>query len=155
MISQTRPTTIFLASFAPLFQVFTFTVAAYNGASFSLIFGIVGLLMLLTSLLTASLLKRFIHKKRPPKRQEYFKPFGTYAFPSGHATGMVAVAFYILFVNQLLGLISLVIACIVMIARVKARVHDVYDMIGGALLGALFAYIAHMGLVELHMLHLL
>jgi membrane-associated phospholipid phosphatase len=154
-MKQTRPVTVFLASFAPLFQVFTFVVASYNGVLFSTVFCIVGVIMLLASLVTASIIKRIVHKKRPPKRQEYFKPFGTYAFPSGHATGMVAIAMYIFFSNQVLGLISFIVALIVMIARVRARVHDIYDMLGGAMLGLLFAYIAHLILVQLHMLHLL
>lgn len=43
-------------------------------------------------------------------------------------------------INTEIGSISLIISLIVIVARVKAHVHDLYDMAGGIILGVLTSY---------------
>lgn len=148
-----HPITILLATYAPALEGVIFAYTMYDGNSLFNTITLVGLLILFIALALASILKRLFRRERPPTRNEYFRPFGHYAFPSGHATGMVALATYILLVNPLPGVLAYVCACIVMIARVHAHVHDALDMAGGTLLGILVACAVYSTVAEVSMLH--
>lgn len=97
--------------------------------------------LLILSVATTKILKYLIHKSRPPKDQELFTPFDTYAFPSGHATGLASVTTYITLNSSTLGLIAAGITLIIVYARVKARVHDTYDIIAGIIVGVVVTYL--------------
>jgi membrane-associated phospholipid phosphatase len=97
--------------------------------------------LLLLSLCVTKLLKRIIHKHRPQERDELFVPFDTYAFPSGHATGLASVTFFISLHSLFLGIVSLCVAFAIVYARVKARVHDYYDIAAGVLVGVAVTYL--------------
>lgn len=72
--------------------------------------------MLFLSLAVAVILKRIIHKKRPPKKVEFFTPYNKYAFPSGHATGLFSVTYVIFLTSIPLGIVALDISFFIVIA---------------------------------------
>lgn len=102
---------------------------------------VTGSILLLTALFIARVLKIVIKKKRPPQEVEFFTPGGIYAFPSGHATGLASVTLFIIMQNVVLGLFAGIISLLIMRARVKAHVHDGYDMIAGVCVGGLTTYL--------------
>jgi len=63
------------------------------------------------------------------------------AFPSGHATFLGALAVSVFLQNKKLGLIFIIGALLISIARVLANVHWPADVIAGLSLGALVAII--------------
>lgn len=65
------------------------------------------------------------------------------AFPSGHATFMGALATGVFLQNKKLGLIFIVGAIIVAVARVLANVHWPIDALAGLLFGALVSWLIY------------
>ncbi|MEK9181649.1 MAG: phosphatase PAP2 family protein [Patescibacteria group bacterium] len=63
-----------------------------------------------------------------------------YAFPSGHATFFMALAFSIFFFHKKAGYIFMFFALIIGLARITSGVHFPIDILGGFALGALVAY---------------
>jgi undecaprenyl-diphosphatase len=63
------------------------------------------------------------------------------AFPSGHASAMFAIAIAIYFYNKRLGSWLLVMSAVTAVARVVIGVHWPSDIIAGALLGILVAWL--------------
>jgi undecaprenyl-diphosphatase len=91
----------------------------------------------------ASLLKILIHTDRPMIALSNVSTLFTesgYAFPSGHATAISALAFAIYFKNKRLGYIFMLSALLVGLARVAGGVHFPIDIIGGYALGFLVAF---------------
>jgi membrane-associated phospholipid phosphatase len=142
MSDTTKKLTIFCAEYLVIVVAIIFVYLIYiqdtvaEEISIILIGGI--LFLLVTAF--AAILKRIIHKNRPVQDFELFVPFGEYAFPSGHATMLFAVTFFIFTESYTLGLISLLFSSIIVVARVKSRVHDAKDIIGGVLIGTLLTY---------------
>lgn len=93
----------------------------------------------------ASLFKYNFPSPRPFEVYANLKPFFVTAhgdaFPSGHATFMGALAVGVFLQKKKLGLIFLLGAIIVAIARVLANVHWPVDVVAGFLFGALVAII--------------
>lgn len=74
------------------------------------------------------------------------------AFPSDHATVAFFVAFLLLFYRRNLGILFIVLASLVSVARIVAGVHYPVDIVGGmvlGLLGALFIRWAFLSRMEL------
>ncbi len=94
--------------------------------------------------IVASLLKILIHVNRPfvalPDVQALFPETG-YAFPSGHATFFMALAFSLLFLHKRVGYLFIGFAILIGIARIMGGVHFPVDILGGFALGALVAYL--------------
>lgn len=63
-----------------------------------------------------------------------------YAFPSGHATFYMALAFALFFSHKKIGCIFIFFALLIGIARIVAGVHFPADILGGFILGTLTAY---------------
>lgn len=63
------------------------------------------------------------------------------SFPSGHATAMFSIAMAIYFYNRSLGKYLLVIAVITAFARVIIGAHYLSDVVGGAIIGILTAWV--------------
>lgn len=61
------------------------------------------------------------------------------SFPSDHATGAYAIAFAIMLRHRKGGVVALILATLVAIARVALGTHYPTDVLGGAALGALAA----------------
>lgn len=101
---------------------------------------LVGGMLLVLSLTFAKILKKIIHKRRPLKRTEMFKPFDRYAFPSAHSATLFALTAYMLGQNFFIGFLSLLVTVCIVIARVKTRVHDYVDIAGGFVIGVTIVY---------------
>lgn len=67
-------------------------------------------------------------------------PESGYAFPSGHATFYMALAFSLFLVHKKAGYIFISFAVLIGLARIMAGVHFPIDILGGFILGALVAY---------------
>ncbi len=93
----------------------------------------------------ASLVKYNIPSPRPFEVYANLKPLFTTAhgdaFPSGHATFLGAFAVGVFLQRKKLGIIFIVGAGLVAIARVLANVHWPADVIAGLLFGALVAVV--------------
>lgn len=63
-----------------------------------------------------------------------------FAFPSGHSTFFMALAFSIFFYHKKAGYIFIVFALLIGMARIMAGVHFPIDILGGYLLGFLIAF---------------
>jgi len=94
--------------------------------------------------LVASFLKILIHTDRPylalSNIHILFRESG-YAFPSGHATAISALAFAIYFKNKRLGYVFMIAGLLIGLARVAGGVHFPIDILGGYLLGFLVAFL--------------
>jgi len=66
---------------------------------------------------------------------------GGYSFPSSHAAFFSALAFSIFFMHKKAGLVFMVLALVIGLARIAAGVHFPVDILGGLALGALIAYL--------------
>ena len=64
-----------------------------------------------------------------------------FAFPSGHATFFMALAFAIFLSHRKVGYVFILFAFLIGIARIIAGVHSPVDILGGFILGALTAYL--------------
>lgn len=91
----------------------------------------------------SKILKVLIHIDRPfvamPDVIPLFPETG-FAFPSGHATFFMALAFSILFLHKRVGYIFIGFAILIGLARIAGGVHYPVDILGGFVLGALVAY---------------
>lgn len=98
----------------------------------------------ITAWFFATVLKLFIHTQRPflklPDVVALFDKTG-YAFPSGHATFFMAMAFAIYFEHKKAGYFFILCAILIGIARIAAGVHFPIDILGGFILGILTAYL--------------
>jgi undecaprenyl-diphosphatase len=92
----------------------------------------------------AELLKFFIHTERPFLKLSgvvsLFDKTG-YAFPSGHATFFMALAFALFFSHRKVGYVFIIFAVLIGLARIAAGVHFPVDILGGFVLGILTAYL--------------
>src|SRR5260370_22040151 len=64
------------------------------------------------------------------------------SFPSGHAAGSFAFAFFVLALQRRAGAILIGIAALVALSRVALGVHYPSDVLAGAILGAAFGWTA-------------
>lgn len=92
----------------------------------------------------SSVLKILIQVERPlvklPDVQSLFPETG-FAFPSGHATFFMALAFSLLFLHKRVGYLFIGFALLIGLARIAGGVHFPVDILGGFGLGALVAYL--------------
>lgn len=133
---------IFFAIYAVVAQGFILLAASLSRDSSLEKVGmfISGSIVLFVALITMKLLKRVIGKYRPEMNKELFVPYDSYAFPSGHATGISAIAFFIFEHSVFFGLMSVILGILVLGARIQSHVHDYIDIVGGIILGVLVAY---------------
>lgn len=86
-------------------------------------------------------LKSLIGHLRPDLSHALITPIDPYSFPSGHAAFMFALAFAMYTFDKKAGRILIVAAILTGIARVLAGVHYWYDIVGGAVLGYIIAFV--------------
>ena len=88
--------------------------------------------------------KHFFFRPRPFIRYSDIEPlfiYGSYdSFPSGHATLFAALAVAIFIHHKRAGIIFIVLALLISLARVIAGVHFPIDIFAGWALGAISAY---------------
>ena len=105
----------------------------------------IGVIGGLTSLLFAKLSGHFYYDTRPfianPHLITLIKGSSDNGFPSDHTMLSSFVAFLVLKYNRSLGLVMLVLAVLIGLARVHAGVHHLNDVVGGVLIAALGAAI--------------
>ena len=91
----------------------------------------------------AYVLKFLFRTQRPfdlfPQVFSLFSETG-YAFPSGHATFFMALAFAIFFSHKKVGYVFIFFAFLIGIARIIAGVHFPIDILGGFILGFVIAF---------------
>jgi undecaprenyl-diphosphatase len=91
----------------------------------------------------AYIFKFIFHTGRPfeifPNVISLFSESG-YAFPSGHSTFFMALAFAIFFGHKKIGYIFIFFSLLIGIARIMAGVHFPIDILGGFILGFVIAY---------------
>lgn len=88
--------------------------------------------------------KFVFHRYRPfavlPNISSLFTEIG-YAFPSGHATFFMALAFSLFFSHKKVGYIFMFFTLLIGLARIIAGVHFPIDILGGFILGIGIAYL--------------
>ncbi len=92
----------------------------------------------------AYIFKFIFHTGRPfeifPNVISLFSETG-YAFPSGHSTFFMALAFAIFFGYKKVGYVFIFFALLIGIARIMAGVHFPIDILGGYILGFFIAFL--------------
>ena len=92
------------------------------------------------------LIRHFYHRPRP-FMVTHVAPLFTddnWAFPSGHASFMFAIATIVFIKNRRLGAVMYVLSILTGWGRVMAHVHWTSDIVGGAVLGILVALGVHL-----------
>ena len=106
---------------------------------FSFIVGILALII-------TDILKNFFNVLRPfealPEVNNLFYATGN-AFPSGHSTFFMALAFSVYLTHKKQGLILILSALIIGTARVVSGVHYPVDILGGYVLGIILVVFIH------------
>ncbi len=85
-------------------------------------------------------LKYVIRKERPHREQKTNVERDRYAFPSMHALTLAGASAYIGMHSVVYGCLMYAIACTVMYARVRTRMHYAVDMFAGFFLGIVYVY---------------
>lgn len=144
MSSFSRKIIIFGAEYLIIVEglVFLILVSQKDTRTEASLFFFSGIVLILLSLLMAHILKLLFHKKRPPKKQEFFAPGDIYAFPSKHATILTVLIFFIFQESVSYGALVLCLGIVIVTCRVLAQVHRTQDIFFGILLGGVTAYIA-------------
>lgn len=88
----------------------------------------------------AKVLKRIFKARRPQVSTEMFTPFDEYAFPSGHASGVVALALSLAMFSVPYGATAGALGFLAVMARVFARVHYTRDVVGGGVVSFFITY---------------
>ena len=92
----------------------------------------------------AYVLKFLFHTLRPfdaITQVRSLVPESGYAFPSGHATFFMALAFSLFFLHKKAGYWFMFFALLIGIARITAGVHFPIDILGGFILGSGISYL--------------
>lgn len=69
-------------------------------------------------------------------------PSGRFSFPSGHSVSSFSAAAVLLFYDRKLGLPALILAALIAFSRLYLYVHFPSDVLGGAMLGIVFAAVS-------------
>ena len=94
----------------------------------------------------SAILKALIHAPRPFVEKGIENPFMVQSytsFPSGHATIFFALATIIFLYNRRTGAMLYFFALVIAVARVIAGIHYPIDVIAGAGIGVVVAYLFH------------
>lgn len=94
----------------------------------------------------SAILKVLVHAPRPFVVQGIPNSFMVQnytSFPSGHATLFFAIATAIFLYNKRNGMLLYIFATIIAVFRVIAGIHYPIDVITGALIGIVVAYVVH------------
>lgn len=97
-------------------------------------------------LVVVEAIRYFYHSPRPfavESVNQLIPGDGSWSFPSGHVTFLVALSTAIWFYNRKLGYFTFALSIVVGIARVYAGVHWPFDIIGGIGIGIVTAVVWH------------
>lgn len=103
--------------------------------------------VLVADVTAARIIKPLVQRQRP-EYTEYLPrvivpPQSSYSFPSNHAANAFAAATFLGLTVMGMGPIAVVIACLIGYSRVYVGVHFPLDVIGGAILGTLSAFLVY------------
>jgi undecaprenyl-diphosphatase len=103
--------------------------------------------LLAATALVVALLKRMVGRVRPCQAHPWAHTLPIDvptdgSFPSGHAAGSFAFAFFVLGVSRRAGVPLIFLATLIALSRVALGVHYPSDVLAGALLGATFGWTA-------------
>jgi undecaprenyl-diphosphatase len=101
---------------------------------------VAGVVLAVIAWVLSFIFKHIIKRIRPHAIRALFKAPDMYSFPSSHATVLGALAVFIYQLKPSFGILAIVVALCIGIARVFARVHYVSDIVAGFILGGLIAY---------------
>lgn len=127
--------------------VFFVIYRKYDGSKFWIVVAIFILSIVISDQVSAHLLKPVFSRLRPCQHYDIIAivPCGSgYSFPSAHASNFFTLSFLILFLfkNIYLDIVSMSFAILVGLAQVYVGVHYLSDIVGGALVGLIIAYLA-------------
>ena len=131
---------IFLAKYLPYVLVILTIYLLFKEKSWKnqvYFFSFTILSVILSRGIITEFIKFFLHRERPfvaLNFQPLAMPWGSWAFPSGHATAFFALAFAIFFINKYWGAWFIVAACLMGLARIFIGVHWPTDIVGGILI---------------------
>jgi undecaprenyl-diphosphatase len=138
---------VFFASYLAYILIVVFLAlvffSQYAGREKLQIVVVTGVSALIARFGIAELIRFFYHRPRPfldlPVHQ--LLTSNEWSFPSGHATFFFAMATVVYFYNKKWGIGFFIIAILITAGRVAAGVHYPSDIVGGALIGVIVAYI--------------
>lgn len=146
---------IFLAKYlqyllAILFLAFLFFIQKKNKEKIH-IFLITIFSALVARIAIVELIRIFYHRPRPFVIYDVHQliPENGYSFPSGHSAFFFAIATAIYFYNKKLGIVFFIAAIFMNLSRVIAGVHYPSDIIGGAIVGIITAWLIHFLVVKI------
>ena len=95
--------------------------------------------------LVVSLVRRLINAPRPYEMPDFSgeapKEKKGSSFPSRHAFSAFAIGTLCLFVNPVVGVITLVLGAVMCLCRVALRIHFIRDVLCGAIIGVITSLI--------------
>ena len=140
---------IFLAKFLPYFLVLGFLVLVFyksNSRRRFILYIEAALALILGSGLFVQFFRFFYHHPRPFEEMGFIPLIAESAsssFPSNHATILFALSLLVFYLNRKAGLWFFILSLLNGLARVVVGVHWPLDILGGALVGLLAAYLIH------------
>ncbi|MBI2033875.1 MAG: phosphatase PAP2 family protein [Candidatus Liptonbacteria bacterium] len=140
---------VFLAKFLPYLLTLGFLVLIFYKSSFRrrLFFYIeAALALILGSGLLVQFFRFFYHHPRPFEEIGFtplIAPPISSSFPSNHAAILFALSLLIFYLNRRLGIWFFILSFLNGLARVVVGVHWPLDILGGALVGVLSAFLIH------------
>ena len=140
---------VFLAKFLPYFLVLGFLVLIfYKSSSRRRLFFYIeaALALVLGSGLIVQFFRFFYHRPRPFEEIGFIPLISSSqssSFPSNHATILFTLSLLVFYLNRKVGLWFFILSSLNGLARVIVGVHWPLDILGGALVGVLAAYLTH------------
>jgi undecaprenyl-diphosphatase len=129
-----------------LIGIFLFLVyrSTYNLRGKLTMLSVVGFSSLSARYGVTELIRFFYHRLRPflTHHVHQLLPETSYSFPSGHSTFFFAFSYAIYLYNKKWGMWFLGATALLTIARIVAGVHYPSDIIGGAIIGIIFAKVS-------------
>jgi len=146
---------IFLADYFQYFLVIAFIsllfFRAYLGRQRIKVALTVFVSMIIARFGVVSLIRFFYHRTRPfiDHSVNWLISNNDFSFPSGHAALFFAMAMAVYFYNKKLGFWFFVAAILMGLSRIIAGVHYPSDIIGGATIGILTAYLVFLAVEKI------
>mgnify|MGYP001612917969 CR=1 FL=1 len=140
---------IFLANLLPYLLVLGFVVLIFYKSSSRrrlILYIEAALSLILGSVILVQFFRFFYHHPRPFEEMG-FAPLiagsGSSSFPSNHAAILFALSLLVFYLNRRVGIWFFVLSLLSGLARIVVGVHWPLDILGGALVGVLAAYLIH------------
>lgn len=112
----------------------------------------------LSDIVAARLIKPIVQRARPEMNDKNVRLLvpsqKSYGFPSNHAANTFAAGFFLMAAYPAMGIVALIVALVISYSRVYVGVHYPLDVIGGGLLGLIFAaliyrfYVLYLALID-------